>query len=229
MRVVFDQFELDAEAFELRESGHPVALEPQVLAVLAHLVARQDRPVPEEELLDEIWGDQFVSKSALTSRIKSARRALGDDGRTQRYIKTVHGRRYRFVGRAHPGEVTSRASTQAHNLPSDRTPLIGRHEEIRLCADQVTTSRFVSLIGLGGTGKTGLATTIGRHLVDRSLVVRLPGERTRYRLLESVKLFATEQTGTEVRAQLADRHARWCLDRLGDDIVSHHQHFTLAE
>jgi pimeloyl-ACP methyl ester carboxylesterase len=53
--------------------------------------------VTKEELLDGIWGDRFVSESALTSRLKAARRAIGDDGQTQRCIRTVHGRGYRFV------------------------------------------------------------------------------------------------------------------------------------
>jgi pimeloyl-ACP methyl ester carboxylesterase len=53
--------------------------------------------VPKAELLDNIWGDRFVSESALTSRIKAARRLIGDDGSSQRLIRTVHGRGYRFV------------------------------------------------------------------------------------------------------------------------------------
>src|SRR5690606_29282530 len=51
----------------------------------------------KEELLDEVWGDRFVSESALTSRIKAARRAVGDDGKRQAVIRTLHGRGYRFV------------------------------------------------------------------------------------------------------------------------------------
>uniref|UniRef100_UPI003297FEA6 winged helix-turn-helix domain-containing protein n=1 Tax=Salmonella enterica TaxID=28901 RepID=UPI003297FEA6 len=43
------------------------------------------------------WGTRFVTESAVTSRIKSARRALDDDGRAQRIIRTVHGRGYRLV------------------------------------------------------------------------------------------------------------------------------------
>ena len=95
--VRFGNFELSEERRELRRSGRPVAVEPQVFDVLAHLVRHRDRVVPKTELLDEIWGDRFVSESALTSRIKSARRALGDTGRDQRAIRTVHGRGYRFV------------------------------------------------------------------------------------------------------------------------------------
>ena len=51
----------------------------------------------KEELLDIVWGDRYVSESALTTRIKQARYAVGDDGRAQRVIKTVHGRGYRLV------------------------------------------------------------------------------------------------------------------------------------
>ena len=49
------------------------------------------------ELLDAVWGDRFVSESALTTQIKALRRAVGDTGRDQRIVKTVHGRGYMFV------------------------------------------------------------------------------------------------------------------------------------
>ena len=48
--------------------------------------------------MDTIWGGRFVSETAVTSRIKQVRRALGDDGSAQRLVKTVHGRGYRYVG-----------------------------------------------------------------------------------------------------------------------------------
>ena len=93
----FGAFDLDTDLFELRRAGLPVAVEPQVLSVLAYLVEHRDRVVTKNDLLDNVWGDRFVSESALTTRIKSARRAVGDDGAQQRVIKTVHGRGYRFV------------------------------------------------------------------------------------------------------------------------------------
>ena len=94
----FEDFELDLDRFQLRRADQTVNTEPQVLEVLAYLVANRIRLVPKAELLDNVWGDRFVSESALTSRVKAARRAIGDDGRTQRLIQTVHGRGYRFVG-----------------------------------------------------------------------------------------------------------------------------------
>jgi DNA-binding winged helix-turn-helix (wHTH) protein len=95
--LCFGEFELDTAAFRLLRDGRVVNVEPQVLDVITHLAHHRDRVVPKEELLDEIWGDRFVSESALTSRIKSARQALGDDGRTQSMIRTAHGRGYQFV------------------------------------------------------------------------------------------------------------------------------------
>jgi len=97
MTYAFEACELDTERFELRRDGALVPMEPQVFDVLDYLVRHRERVVSKEELLDNVWGDRFVSESALTSRIKAARRAIGDDGQAQRCIRTAHGRGYRFV------------------------------------------------------------------------------------------------------------------------------------
>ncbi len=94
----FENFELDMDRFELREDGAALALEPQVFALLAFLVERRDRLVPRDEIFEKLWDGRVVTDSALTSRIKSARQALGDSGKAQRFIKTVHGKGFRFVG-----------------------------------------------------------------------------------------------------------------------------------
>ena len=96
---VFADVELDLDRYEIRRQGSAVPVEPQVFDVLAYLAAHGGRVVSKEELLDNVWGDRFVSESALTSRIKSARRAVGDDGHAQRVIATVHRRGYRMTTR----------------------------------------------------------------------------------------------------------------------------------
>ena len=93
----FADCELDLLQFELRRGGEVVHVEPQVFDVLGYLIANRDRVVAKTELLDAVWGDRFVSESALTSRLKDARRAVGDDGQPSAVIRTVHGRGYRFV------------------------------------------------------------------------------------------------------------------------------------
>jgi pimeloyl-ACP methyl ester carboxylesterase/DNA-binding winged helix-turn-helix (wHTH) protein len=94
----FDDFVLDTARYELRRGDEVVKVEPQVFDVMTQLVSNHDRFVSKEELFDSVWGGRFVGEAALTSRIKAARRALGDDGESQRYIRTVRGRGYQFVG-----------------------------------------------------------------------------------------------------------------------------------
>jgi pimeloyl-ACP methyl ester carboxylesterase/DNA-binding winged helix-turn-helix (wHTH) protein len=94
----FEDFVLDTQRYELRGAGEVIRVEPQVFDVLTQLVSNAHRFVSKEELFDSVWGGRFVSEAALTSRIKAARRALGDDGESQRLIRTVRGRGYQFVG-----------------------------------------------------------------------------------------------------------------------------------
>ncbi|HEX4983415.1 MAG TPA: AAA family ATPase [Ilumatobacteraceae bacterium] len=93
----FDECVLDTAKQQLWRGGEPIHVEPQVLAVITYLVANHDRVVPKIELLDEVWESRYVSESALTSRIKLARKACGDSGREQRIVKTIHSRGYRCV------------------------------------------------------------------------------------------------------------------------------------
>ena len=93
----FGDCELDDRRYELRRGGVPCHLEPQVFEVLAYLVRNRDRVVPRTELLDAVWKHRFVTDSALASRVKAARRAVGDSGRAQAVIRTVHGRGFQFL------------------------------------------------------------------------------------------------------------------------------------
>ncbi|MEM9565137.1 MAG: winged helix-turn-helix domain-containing protein [Actinomycetota bacterium] len=181
----FGDHELDVATRELRGPDGPTVLEPQVFDVLAHLVVNCDRVVPKLELLDEVWGDRFVSDSALSSRIKSARRAVGDDGRQQRLIRTIHGVGFRFVAPVEPIRAPGEATTTGPDPgeappPPPVEPLIGREAELADLAAALTDHRLVTLVGPGGIGKThllrhgiaGLATGVDgwARLVDLSSV-----------------------------------------------------------
>jgi adenylate cyclase len=97
MRYIFADYELDEQLYELRHVGAPVELERKVFDVLTYLIQHRDRLVPKEELRDKLWPEQVVGEAALTRCITAARKALGDDGNRQEFIKTQHGRGYRFV------------------------------------------------------------------------------------------------------------------------------------
>ena len=97
MIFLFDRFELDMARFELREEGTVLRLEPQVFTLLAYLIEHRERLVPKNELFEKIWAGRIVTDSALTSRIKSARQALGDSGKAQQFITTIYGKGFRFI------------------------------------------------------------------------------------------------------------------------------------
>jgi TolB-like protein len=109
----FGPFELDLDQAELREGACRHRLEPQVFAVLALLVENRDRLVSKEEIVETVWTGRVVSDSAIASRVKAARRALRDDGKSQRYIRTIHGRGFRFVADV----VSSRREDAIRPLP----------------------------------------------------------------------------------------------------------------
>jgi len=94
----FDTFELDVERFELRKGGSPHPVEPQVFLLLELLISNCGRMISKDKIHEHIWQGRIVSEAALSSRIRSARQAIGDSGKNQRFIKTVHGSGFRFDG-----------------------------------------------------------------------------------------------------------------------------------
>lgn len=98
MNYAFANFVLDDDKAELRQNGEPVRIEPQVFDLLKLLVSSNGRMVSRDQIFEVIWGDRIVSDAALSSRIKDARKALGDDGSTQKFIRTIHRRGLLFTG-----------------------------------------------------------------------------------------------------------------------------------
>lgn len=133
MIYAFGECELDLARFRLRRTQEEQRIEPQVFDVLALLIRERHRVVPKEELLDTVWGNRFVSESALTSRIKAARQAIGDDGRRQELIRTVQGRGYQFVGDVDERPAV-RADTATPGTADAAPPLPGPpSQQIRFC------------------------------------------------------------------------------------------------
>jgi TolB-like protein len=98
MQFRFADHVLDVSLRELRRSGKPIALEPQVFDLLVHLIRNREHVVTKDDLLDSVWGGRIVSESTLTSRINAARTAIGDTGEAQRLIRTFPRKGFRFVG-----------------------------------------------------------------------------------------------------------------------------------
>jgi len=73
-------------------------MEPRVFELLCFLLENRDRLVTKDEIFAHVWNGRIVSESALSSQIKAVRKVIGDDGRTQALVRTVHGKGFRFIG-----------------------------------------------------------------------------------------------------------------------------------
>jgi DNA-binding winged helix-turn-helix (wHTH) protein len=108
----FGDCTVDTSLREVRKAGGAVHVEPQVFDLLAFLIEHRDRVVSKDDILGAIWEGRIVSEAALSSRINAIRRALGDTGEEQQFIRTFPRRGFRFVGDLQDG--SKRASA-----PSD--------------------------------------------------------------------------------------------------------------
>ena len=96
---VFGPYRLDPSRRALEVSGAPVALSSRAFDILQTLIEAHARVVTREELMAQVWPGVNVEPSNLTVQMSTLRRALGDTGEEARFIATVPGRGYRFIGR----------------------------------------------------------------------------------------------------------------------------------
>ncbi len=159
MIQVFGPFELDVDLYELRRDGEPLKLAPKAFDVLLHLVRHRERVVPKAELLDALWPGEHVTESVLPANVNAIRKALGDERGAARFVQTVHGRGYRFIGAIEEREVAPPA-TAAPFAPD--AAFVGRDrvmEELLARLERVAAGHggLALLAGEPGIGKTRTA------------------------------------------------------------------------
>jgi DNA-binding winged helix-turn-helix (wHTH) protein len=101
-RYRFAAVTLDASARRLEVDGEARHLEPKAFDLLLLLIEARQRAVSKDELLDRIWPGRVVVEGALKRSIGLIRQALDDDPKAPRFIRTVHGVGYQFVGEVEP-------------------------------------------------------------------------------------------------------------------------------
>ena len=115
MRFLFGDYSIDANRRELSRAGDAIHVEPQVFDLILHLIRNRDRVVSKDDLLANVWDGRIVSESTLSNRVNAARRAIGDSGEQQQFIKTIARRGLRFVGEVHE-EAPEPAATQTESI-----------------------------------------------------------------------------------------------------------------
>ena len=98
MRVVFGECLFDRASRELTCCGAVVHAGPKLLGLLELLLDARPRALTKDEIHQALWGATFVSEATLTSLVAELRAAIGDEARSPRFIRTIHGYGYAFIG-----------------------------------------------------------------------------------------------------------------------------------
>ncbi|MEA2163825.1 MAG: hypothetical protein QOK37_1952 [Thermoanaerobaculia bacterium] len=98
MRVTSGDFAIDFNRRQVSIAGEDIHLSPKAYAFLQHLVERRPAAVSRKEIYDILWPQVFVSDSNLATIVAELRRALHDDAKEPRYLRTVFGFGYAFIG-----------------------------------------------------------------------------------------------------------------------------------
>src|SRR5215204_2168446 len=118
----FGNFRLDPSEKVLLCGGEFISITPKVFETLRFLVENAGRLVEKDELMQQIWHDQFVEESNLSFNIKMLRKALGDNAQNPRFVKTVPTRGYRFIAKVQEifGEQTEPRRVAQGDFSSER-------------------------------------------------------------------------------------------------------------
>jgi predicted ATPase/DNA-binding winged helix-turn-helix (wHTH) protein len=168
----FGPFHLVASERLLTRGGVPVELGSRALDILIVLISAPNEVVSKKDLMSRVWPDVIVEEGSLRFHMASLRKALGDGKDGARYITTIPGRGYCFVAPiSRPGSLRDdtpvAASNFRHaNLPNRLSRMVGRDEDVLKLSAQLNASRFVTIVGAGGVGKTTVAIAVGHHLID---------------------------------------------------------------
>jgi len=141
--------------------------------LLIALVERVGEVVSRRELMRRAWPDLVVEEANLRVHIGSLRKALGEGESGDRYVANVAGRGYCFVM---PVRRLSSAALSAapvvppsppNGLPNRLDRMVGRDGVVEMLSSLLQARRFVSLVGVGGVGKTTVAVSIAHEMLSR--------------------------------------------------------------
>jgi non-specific serine/threonine protein kinase len=149
---------LDTGARALYADGQVVPLGSRAFELLAAMVEAGGAAVSKDELIRRGWTGLVVEEANLHVQVSSLRKLLGADA-----IATVQSLGYRWAWPAEPAG----AAGPRHNLPAERSSFLGRQALLVTAQAALGKCRLLSLVGIGGAGKTRLAWALGRQLLDQ--------------------------------------------------------------
>ena len=98
MKVSFGDLTLDTDTRQIRRGAVAVHISPKAFELLTALVDARPRALSKADLHERLWPDTYVTESNLAGLVAEIRRAIGDDARTPRFVRTVQRFGYAFAG-----------------------------------------------------------------------------------------------------------------------------------
>jgi DNA-binding winged helix-turn-helix (wHTH) protein/tetratricopeptide (TPR) repeat protein len=132
-------FRVDLVRRVLLRDGEPVPITPKAFSLLLILIEGRGEAVSKDELIRGVWGTPDVSDANVMQNVSSLRKALGERAGESRYIVTVPGQGYRFVGDAVPFPAQEHPSPRVENPGLDKGPSL--RDENETAASALTPSR----------------------------------------------------------------------------------------
>ncbi|MGX1324583.1 putative ATPase/DNA-binding winged helix-turn-helix (wHTH) protein [Bradyrhizobium sp. USDA 377] len=145
----------------------PLHVGGRALDILIFLSERPGEVVDKRELVKRIWADVNVDEGSLRFHVAALRKALGDTGKSARYVVNVPGRGYCFVASLAPPASPAAQPTidilPPRALPAPLSKMVGREEVVEKISSGLSLHRFMTLVGPGGIGKTAVAIAVGHR------------------------------------------------------------------
>jgi DNA-binding winged helix-turn-helix (wHTH) protein len=162
MRVCFGDFLFDGETRELLRGDNPVHLSPKAFRFLELLLESRPKALSKADLLEKIWPSTFVSEENLASLAAEVRDAIGEEGRSARFVRTVYGFGYAFSGEATEARRPKTAPALRHVLAegkrehqlSEGENIVGRDVDAVVRIDDPTVSRHHARLVVEGPAVT---------------------------------------------------------------------------
>ncbi len=183
-RTTSGEVELDLGRYELRRMGRRVRLEKKPMDLLIYLVGRRDQLVSREDIVAKVWrSDLFVdTERNINNMVRKIRTALGDDAERPRFLETVVGKGYRFVGpvRVIDAKYAAEEAGPSRGLAESPGAEAGRGERSSLAVLPLVLLGDAEddqglCLGFADALVTRLGNVRGLDVLPTSAVVNIPG------------------------------------------------------
>jgi predicted ATPase/DNA-binding winged helix-turn-helix (wHTH) protein len=197
--VELGRFHVDLGTRELRRDGVAIPVGSRAFDILAVLAAAGGRLVTKDELMSVVWPQTIVEENNIQVQLSALRKILGPD---RNLVLTVPGRGYQLCARKPDVAPTSwlgGSMRDAHRPPPLNIALVGRERAVQRILSMLESSRLVTLVGVGGIGKTRISIEVARRTeldsAEPAYFVDLSDLTTRDGMLEAIMTGCGRPTG----------------------------------